>query len=61
MTTNQAGGSGGGESSKSVATIPSLKPAVGSVRELPSRTQVFLSAKQGYQDVCNYVFGIAGK
>ena len=45
---------------RNVTTIPSKKPTVGTVRMMPSRTQVFLGSKMQYQGVCNYVFSVAG-
>ena len=56
------GGGGEGQGSNQVViapTIPASKPVVGSIRKLPSRTQVYLG-KAGYVDICNYVFQIIG-
>ena len=50
----------GSSSFKPIATIPAKKPAVGTILKLSSRTQVFINNKQGFQDVFNYTFEIAG-
>ena len=63
----EGGGEGGdgyqGGSSNSqqpaVGTIPNKKPVVGDVKLLPSKTLVHLG-KQGFAEVCNYTFSVAG-
>ena len=47
--------------SQTVETIPSVKAATGSIQTLPSKTEVYISANQGFKDICNYTFKIAGK
>ena len=61
-----AGGSQGTSSQQagvgsSPIIISSEKPSNGSVRRLPSRLQVYLSDSLGFQDVCNYLFTVAGE
>ena len=49
-------------SSQPVATptIPVTKPFVGLVRLKPSSTEVYVNSKDGFKEVCNFIFTVAG-
>ena len=43
-----------------VAILHAGSPSVGTVKRLPSKLQVYISSTDGFVDVCNYTFSVAG-
>ena len=63
MSDNEGGGGEAQlqETPDPTPTIASVKPVAGCIRKLQSKTQVYLSGKLGFVQVCNYVFEIIGR
>ena len=56
----EPGPSNGTDSMESVPTLKSTKPSKGTVWQVYPVTQVYLGTSEGFHQVCNYTFSIAG-